>query len=306
MQQLMAQRSNKKNKMVSPRADSIRNAMQYRRDSLMKRQDSLYEVREILKAKRLREQEDRYEKQEAIRRKKGIPLTQEMGFGYRLASDGWAFFLQRGFIHTDADKGPHTDFIYLDFSEKKNPKEKNIVNETFSTFYPNEPKPLQYKYGKINNFYQLRFGYGNMKCLTRKLEQRHVDISWVYGAGISLGMLKPYYLDLLIPEGSGFVRQFANYDEKTKPYFLDTANRGYIIGGADFTKGISEIKFKPGLSLRTGFYFDYSPSRKTFTGIELGTTLDVYAQKIPIMAEIPARAFFWNVYADIRFGKRWE
>lgn len=288
------------------KADSIKLISKLRKEALIKKQDSIYENREIAKAQRQEAIDIKYEKLEASRRKKGIPFTQEFSFGYRLCTDGWAFFINRGFIKTDDEKGPHTNSFWIDLSEKKHPKEKSITNDIFTALYPNEPKPLSYKYGKINNFYQLKFGIGNSKPISGKLENKNVIINWNYSLGISLGMLKPYYLDLILPEGSGYIRKFAKYEESTKPYFLDTSNQGYILGGANFTKGISEIKFKPGLALKSGFYFDYSPSKKIFTGLELGASAEIYAQKIPIMATVKSSNFFFNLYADFRFGKRWE
>jgi hypothetical protein len=145
-----------------------------------------------------------------------------------------------------------------------------------------------------------------MKPISGKLDKKNVVIYWSYSAGISLGLLKPYYLDLIVKEGNGYVRKFAKFEDSTKEYFLDPTNQGYILGGADFTMGIGEIKIKPGLALKTAMYFDYSPTNKIFSGIELGASAEMYTQKIPIMANIKSNNVFFNVYADFRFGKRWE
>lgn len=302
---VFAQKKSATKSNASLRADSIKLVSQLRKEALIRKQDSIYEARELIKEKRIKEIEERNEKLEAKRRKKGIPLTQEISFGYRLSSDGWGFFLNRGFVKIEDAEKPHTTFALIDLSEKKHPKEKNITNDVFTTLYPDEPKPLSYKYGKINNFYQFKFGIGNTKPLSGKFDRKNVVINWSYNAGISLGLLKPYYLDLILPEGSGFVRKFAKYEDTKEEYFLDLNNQGYILGGADFTMGIGEIKFKPGLALKSGLYFDYSPSKKIFTGIELGASAEIYAQKISIMANNSSN-FFFNVYADFRFGKRWE
>ncbi len=278
--------------------------------------DSIALAREIksdsLKAARLIETEKRklaiQAKQNAIQatRKKIIePLTQEMALGYRWNSDGWSFFVNRGFIKSD-NEPPHTSFLFFDFSEKKHPKESRSLNENFTTINPNEAKPTYYKYGKINNFYQLKIGYGNMRHLTGKLDNKSIVINWVYAGGLSMGMLKPYYLDLLVPEGNVYVRKFEKYSDKTKEYFLDLNNQGTIIGGGSFTKGIGELKIQPGLSARSGFYFDYTATRKLFLGVELGASAELYFKEIPIMATAKNSFYFFNLYADFRIGKRWE
>lgn len=271
--------------------DSIKLLQEQRRDSIAKvREKKLYEA-DL--------------KRSAKKRNKIFPLTDEFSGGYRLNSDGWSFFVNRGFIKSESDK-PHTSFIWVDISEKKHPKEFKTLNENFIVSYPDELKPISYKYGKINNFYQFKFGYGRMIPLSGKLDKRSVQINWVYGVGISLGLLKPYYLDLFLPEGTGFVRKFDKYTEANKEYFLDLNNRGTIIGGSYFYKGIGETKIQPGLIGRSGFYFDYSTSRKAFLGVEIGASVEVYTRKIPIMINTANNAAFFNLYADFRFGKRWE
>jgi hypothetical protein len=303
---LLAQKKGIAKSSTSVRADSIKLVSLLRKEALIRKQDSIYEARELMKEKRQQAIDERNEKLEAKRRKKGIPLTQEISIGYRLANDGWGFFANRGFLKIDDPEKPHTLLVWIEFSEKKHPKEKNTSNEVFSTIYPDEPKPLSYKYGKINNFYQFKFGIGNMKPISGKLDKKNVVINWSYSAGISLGLLKPYYLDLIVKEGNGYVRKFAKYEDSTKEYFLDPTNQGYILGGADFTMGIGDIKIKPGFALKSALYFDYSPTKKLFSGIELGTSAEIYAQKIPIMATQKTTSIFFNVYADFRFGKRWE
>lgn len=269
------------------------------------RMDSLKAARMYEAEKRKKDLLEKRGQLIAMQKKIIHPLTQEMSIGYRLASDGWSLFVQRGFIKTDAER-LHTNFIFVDLSEKRNAKETRSMNENFTIVNPNELKPTSYKYGKINNFYQFKLGYGNSIPISGKLDKKSVQISWLYAGGLSMGILKPYYLDLLIPEGNIYVRKFEKYSEKTKEYFLDLNNQGTIVGGSSFTKGIGEIKIQPGLALRSGFYFDYTASRKTFLGVEIGASAELYMKKIPIMVTNSNSAYFFNVYADFRFGRRWE
>ncbi len=281
------------------RLDSMRSANALKRDSLASAREQAAE------AKRL-EREEKLLQQKTGRKKKLLPLTQEMSVGYRLCSDGWGVFVNGGFSKTEDVDQPHTNFLWIELAEKKHPKESKTLNENFAVIYPNEIKPIAYKYGKINNFYQFKIGYGNIKPITGKIDKKNVQIHWVYGAGISLGLLKPYYLDMFVPEGSGYVRTYDRYTEENKESFLDLNNQGTIIGGSYFYRGISEVKLQPGLALRSGFYFDYAPTRKSFFGVEIGASAEIYTQKIPIMVNAPNSAMFFNIYADIRYGKRWE
>ncbi len=269
------------------------------------KRDSMKVVRELELEKRKREQAEQKATVTATRKKIIPPITEEMALGLRLCSDGWSFFIQRGFIKVDAER-PHTNFFWADLSEKQNPKESRTLNENFSVVNPDELKPVSYKYGKINNFYQLKFGYGNSKPITGRLDKKSVVINWIYAVGLSMGILKPYYLDLLVPEGNVYVRKYDKYSEANKTYFLDLNNQGTIVGGSNFTKGIGEIKLQPGLAVRSGFFFDYSASRKSFLGVEIGASAECYTKQIPIMINTKNAPYFFNFYADFRFGKRWE
>jgi hypothetical protein len=274
-------------------SDSIR---EYKRDSIR-------ENRAAQNAERKRIADAKREIMLAGRKKKIEPLTQELSGGFRLNSDGWTLFSVRGFL---SEEEHSSRYFSLDFSEKKHPKETRTQNDNFSASYPNEIKPIPYKYGKVNNFYQFKIGYGGSRELTGKLDKKSVVIHWVYGGGLSIGLLKPYYLDLLVPEGNVYVRKYQKYSEQNKESFLDLNNRGTILGGSSFTRGIGETQIKPGLHAKSGFYFDYAATRKSFFGVEIGASAELYMKEIEIMKNTKNSAFFLNFYADIRFGKRWE
>jgi hypothetical protein len=275
------------------RADSMR----------IQKRDSLKQAREQAAELRKRILAEKNQIKLSNKKKIQLPLTQEMSFGYRLNSDGWSIFMTRGFIKKEERK---SSFFTIDLSEKKHPKETKSLNESFSIAFPNEIKPLAYKYGKINNFYQFKLGYGGTQEMTGKLDRKSVIINWVYAGGLSLGMLKPYYLDLLVPEGNVYVRKFQKYSEENKESFLDLNNRGTILGGSSFTKGLGEISIQPGLHARSGFYFDYTATRKTFVGVEIGASAEVYFNTIDILKNTNNNNYFINIYADFRFGRRWE
>jgi hypothetical protein len=246
------------------------------------------------------------------KRKRPAPITEEMSGGFRLNTDGWSFMLERGFIKSYDGR---TNFLWIDISEKKHPREFKQLNESFATFFPNETAPLPYKFGKINNFYQFKIGFGQKRQLTGKLDKRNVVIHWTYGAGVSLGLLKPYYLDVLTVEGNGDLsREEGNYyDEEFKPYYENdivvigqAVQINAIVGSTFFTKGFGETKIKPGLAGRSGFYFDFAPNKRSFLGIEIGASLEVYPSPIEIMAQTDNKSTFINLYLDARFGKRWS
>jgi len=236
------------------------------------------------------------------RKRKAPPITQEFSMGARLNTDGWSAFAERGFINQYKNK---TQFVWFEISEKNHPKEVKQLNEIFGTLNPNQPAPLPFKYGKINNFYQMKAGYGQKKVLTGRLDKKSIIVSWVYGGGLSIGFQKPYHLDILVPEGNNvFTRQVVDYyDMDTRAFFN---NENLIVGGTYFTEGIGNLSIVPGVLAKSGFYFDYAPNRKSLLGIEIGTSLELYPRDIPLMANTDNNFYFFNFYLDVRFGKRWS
>ena len=296
-----------KKKAVTPPSKT---AAQLRLDSLREvqaiKRDSTAKARELESERRKLKQEELAAQRAAGRKKTIPPLTQEMSGSYKQHTDGWSLVAQRGFIRNEDPDNPFTTFLWFEFSEKKHPKEVKQQNNSYLIINPGELKPMGYKYGKINNFYALKLGYGRQKPISGKIDKTNVQVSWVYAAALSFGFLKPYYLDVLMPEGNVFIRKTVKYTEETRPYFLDLFNKNSIIGGTNFIRGINELKILPGLAVRSGFNFDYAPTRRTFSGIELGLSAELYTKEATIMAIAPNRSWFVNLYADFHFGKRWE
>jgi hypothetical protein len=239
-----------------------------------------------------------------IRIRKPNPISQEFGMGLRINTDGWCIGMHRGFLKLEE---PYkTSFVWIDIAEKRHPKEYKQTNQNFATFNPNEPKPLPYKYGKINNFYQFKMGFGIKKPFTFRLDRKSIELNYVVGGGISIGLLKPYYLQLFTDTNSNISPvDFEKYSEANARRFLNLTSRQTIIGSADFTKGLSEFEFKPGLHAKAGIQFDYLFTTKSYMSVELGTSVEMYGSKIPIMATVNSSPFFINLYAEVSIGKRW-
>jgi hypothetical protein len=232
----------------------------------------------------------------AIRPKKPKPITRELSFGPRLNSNGWGVFADLGKVLADDDK--HRDMFYnirlfqFEFDEVKNPKEiksNNIDQSSGET-------QKAYIYGKINDFYTLKLGYGFRKMIAGKPDPGTVSLHWVGVGGLSIGILKPYYLDV---STSG---EPIKYTDSTKTEFL---NQGDIVGSAGFGKGLGEIKVIPGLHAKTGLHLDFSKNRKTVLAAEAGVDGEIYTKAIPIMANQKAVPYFFNVYLAFQFGRRW-
>jgi hypothetical protein len=207
-------------------------------------------------------------------------------FGLQFRTNGYGILYETGRMKTTR-KTTTYDF---EFTEIKHPKEERLPQGGFSFGNP-------YIYGKINNFYQLKFGIGQQYILGEKGNKNGVTVSAVYNSGISLGMLKPYYLQ--VEDSIGNI-QTIKYTQQDSALFVG----GFIHGGGGLGKGWGEIKFKPGIYGKAGLRFDYGRFNEVVSSLEVGVSLEVYAQKIPIMLFQDDKRFFFQGYVAIEFGRR--
>ena len=162
-------------------------------------------------------------------------------------------------------------------------------------------KPRPYKYGKINNFYTLKLGYGFRKMIAGKPDPGTVSIHWVYAGGLSIGMLKPYYLDAVVENGR---LKAIKYDDAPEYFLPDPPNQMRIVGHSSFFEGIGKTKIVPGIYAKTGLHFDIAALRKRKLAIETGLSGELYTQKMPIMATVKAFPYVLNGYISLQFGNR--
>jgi hypothetical protein len=230
--------------------------------------------------------------------KKPKPITTELSGGLRLNTNGWSFFMERGRVKPEDER--HADMFYnvilwqFELSEIKNPKEYKTTN---SNVDPNiTSKPTPFIFGKINNFYTLKLGIGKRKMIAGKPEPGTVSVHWVYAGGLSVGMLKPYYIKVYNEPNP------IKYSDATHDEFL---SENGIIGAGGFMQGLHEIKFVPGLQAKTALHFDFAASRKTVLAVEFGVDAEIYTQNIPLMVNQTATPYFFNIFGSFQFGKRW-
>ncbi len=216
--------------------------------------------------------------------------NKQNAYGFKFNSDGWGIFYEHGKyknINT-------TNLWWLEFGERKHPKE-----EKAPTFNSAGGFLIlsSYIFGKRNNFYNLKFGLGQQKLIGGKGNKNGVAVSAIYGGGLTIGMLKPYYLQ--VRDSLGFSQQ-VKYNNNDN-VFLDP---GVILGRGSFTKGFGEMKFVPGVHAKTALRFDYGRYNELLSAIEVGLNAEFYANKMPIMLLNKEKNFFFNAYVALTFGKR--
>ena len=209
-----------------------------------------------------------------------VVFNKHTAFNIKLSSDGYGAGLEIGkFI------SPRNTLLYsFELNEKMHPKE-NKQGASISQWQVNSVKP-----GKLYNFYQLKLGVAQQKVIGGKSNKNGVSVSALYGGGLSLGFIKPYYVDVR----EGFR---STYDK-----IIDSS---YIpLGASGVTVGWGELKFRPGVHAKTGMRFDYGRFNETITAIEVGVAADYYYQKVPQMLFNEEKSFFFAGYVSIVLGRR--
>ncbi len=222
------------------------------------------------------------------------PLNHEWSAGIRLNTDGWSIYTDLGKIKAknprQSDMFYNETFWQLEFTEKKDAREQKIDG--------NDPSgnPSKYVYGKINDFYAFKLGIGFRTLIAGKPDPGSVSIHWVNVLGASLGLLKPYYINVYTDPSA------IKYSDATQADFLD---QNVIEGSAGFTKGLDQIKFIPGGHYKSALHFDFSTNRKNVLAVEAGVNVEYYSQAIPIMANDKGVPYFVDFFIAAQFGRRW-
>lgn len=203
-------------------------------------------------------------------------------FGFKANTDGYGLSYEMGRFKSNRV----TNIYQLELNEKKHRQEKKL--NTINGFEFNSI--ILYK---LNNFYQLKLGMGQQRIIGGKGNKNGVAVAAVYAGGLSLGLLKPYLVDV----DAGGKRFRSQY-----PTVLDSMYQP--IGAAGFTTGWNELKIKPGVHAKAALRFDYGRFNETVTAIEAGVNAEFYSSKIPQIMFSKQKQFFFTGYITILLGRR--
>jgi len=219
-----------------------------------------------------------------------IIFQKQSVFGIKLNTDGYGMFFEMGRMKTSRKSNLYS----IELGERKHLKEEKVP-PVQGTYFTNP-----FVYGKINNFYYAKFGFSQTHLIGNKGNKNGVAVSAIYGGGLSAGLLKPYYLKVADIQTNA-IRDI-KYNGNNDSVFLD--NVQYIQGASGFSKGFGEMKFTPGLFVKTALRFDYGRYNELVSALEVGLNVEWYSSKMPVMLLQQQRQSFFNAYAAIEFGRR--
>lgn len=219
--------------------------------------------------------------------------TNEYRVGFLFHNRGYGATFQR-FWFTD---GFNKRGFGIDFVNIRHPKEVKIFSF--------DQGARGYVYGRLNSFYNLRAGYMGEYTVVDKTDRGTVAINIYFQSGLSVGFLKPVYLEIYNRDSDG--RIFI----ETERYVPEVHDYNNIYGQATFFTGIGETTLRPGVHVKAGGSFDYNISDDRVTSLDIGAVIDFFPPMggettIPIMYNTTNYAYFLQVYCALTFGGRWN
>jgi hypothetical protein len=220
-----------------------------------------------------------------------IAYRKQSAFGFKLLNDGYGFFYEAGRAQT-----VKTAWLFqLEFSERKHPKEEKQTNPVI----PTSP----FIYGKVNYFYPLKFGAQRQFLFGNKSNKNGVSVTGNFGGGISLGFLRPYYLE--VSDAGQFSRRNIKYDSPDSLLFSSNSQLMDLnVSGARFGVGWNEMKINPGIYAKAALRFDYGRYNEMVNALEVGLSSEFYSKKILQVLDSKERQLFLNAFVCIIFGRR--
>jgi hypothetical protein len=179
--------------------------------------------------------------------------------------------------------------LELDLGTFKDPKEVKLSNPSYQT-------PGTFVFGKLNSVIFIRGGLGHQHEIFKKADLGGIAIRYFYSGGPVISLYKPIYYKIL------HVLSSYEYEIKEEKFDVKVHEPSVIYSKSSFTKGLNETKLLPGIYAKAGFNFEYSKEDKIIHAIEIGSQINVFPNKIPIMATSSNKAVFFSLFASYRFG----
>lgn len=230
----------------------------------------------------------------------GNKLNEEVRFVYRREFSGGGTISNRGFSgilrYAIIPQNFYKIVLETELANIKHPKEYKISNPYFNN-------SKLYVYGKENSFFCLRTGVGTNFLIYDRAPKDGVEISSTFMTGVSWGILKPIYLEIIKDSGNPF-----NPDLVSEKFDKYTHNESNILGYSGFGKGLDELKYQIGIYGKAGLNFDWSVKDDKIINLEAGTVIDQFFSPVPIMADfnnLKNKSTFISLYATLTFGKKY-
>ncbi len=219
---------------------------------------------------------------------KGQPTERAFYGGLIYKSSGLGFAYQN---KLDAGKGLGKQFD-LELATYRHPQETKTFNADI-----NNPTP--FVFGKQNKVAILKAQYSLSHKISQFSDAQRIGIDINCGAGLSVGFLKPVYINMIYPDGAGYE---IIVSEKYDP--LKHTDKTRIAGYSDGRIGLNEITYKTGLSASASIGFMWGYYTNFPKRLEAGFYSEFFNKGLPVMAFAKNRNFQNGIFLKLLFGKR--
>ncbi len=235
---------------------------------------------------------------------KGIVYNKEFTIDFKLHTQGMGIGANFGRLKTYY----RTRYFNIEIAEIKHPKE---FRQSFDFRVPSAGRiSRSFIYGKQNNLFALHGGIGEKRYFSEKALNRGLAVGISYSAGPTLGLVKPYYLDIIRyrePDFTNFFVRSESFSEENIDKFLDINS---IYGASSLLKGLDQISITPGAHAKFAVHLDWGAYDEFVKSIEAGIMVDAFIRTIPIMVESTQlnntenQMLFINLFVNLQLGKR--
>ena len=191
---------------------------------------------------------------------------------------------------------PQYRYLSVEIVNVKHPKElQSSINTVGSRFID----------GKENYLFVLRPQYGREVRLFQRSSDEGIAVSGILAAGPSLGIIKPYYLEVSYGSSTRTV-------PASQVNGFATVTGETVTGAGGFFQGLGQSKLTVGLNLKAALSFELSAFRTNTTGVEIGFLTEIFPNKIVIIPNPDPngprsggnRSFFTSGYITLFFGSK--
>ena len=226
--------------------------------------------------------------QNTVFEEKRTIYKKEESFGVILHTRGWGLTYRYG-KYTSG----FTRKIYdIDLVGMKHPKEIKSYTSPFDN-------SNGYVYGQLHSVLILRAGIGRHNTFVSKQSVRGISISSILSGGFSLAYGKPIYLEIYKEDEVD-----GTPDSEIARYNPSKHRQFDIIGKASYFKGFFNGTYYPGVYAKYGLSFESSRQASRINALEVGAILDLYVQKVKMMANDFNKRYFFNLYVSLTFGAK--
>ena len=231
---------------------------------------------------------------------KGVLYDFESLYEFRIHTQGFAVGYKKGRVRSYY----RTTYQNFEFGYVKDGRERR-ANRNLSISGNRISAP--FIYGKANQFFTFRYSYGEKKFLSEKTRRKGLAVGIIYEGGATIGLSKPYTLQLIRSESDDPTTRFlekVSYTDEVADEFL---NDRILYGGTNFFQGWTKVSPTVGLHGKVGMQWAFGAFEQQAKAVETGIMVDIFPQNVPLLIErddIKNSFYYIKLYVAFQFGDR--